>query len=174
MNSLRGRTIAIDICNTLADVVAEIESRLGKNPISGEYIHPGISKYPLFFEENLDVFLNAKVIGNSVDVIKELAKHNTIYYVTARPKVAELVTKIWLRKNDYPEAKIYFTNNKPKIAKALGVNLAIEDAPFEINRYIESGIEVMVKSQPYNINRFKNCFEWEDISFQLKAEADMK
>lgn len=174
MNSLKGKTIAIDICNTLADIVAEIESMLGKNPISSEYMHPGISKYPLFFEENLDVFINAKVIGNSVDVVNDLAKYNTIYYVTARPKVSELVTKIWLKENGYPKAKVIFTKDKPKVARQLGINLAIDDAPYEVTRYIQSNIEVMVKSQPYNINRFKNCFEWEDILFNVKAQADKK
>lgn len=159
MLELVNKIIAIDICNTLADIITEIEVRLGHNPNPTEYFHPGINKYPRFFEDNLDVFLNAKAIGDSALQLRELSKNNTIVYLTARPQIAEFVTRLWLKNNGYPIAPIYFTNNKVRVASKLGVNLAIEDAPFELDRYMEADIEVLVKQQSYNL-MYSNRFDW--------------
>lgn len=170
---MRNKIIAVDICNTLADVISEIEERLGKSPTPNLYFHPALKGNEDFFTSNLDVFLDAKVLGNSNEVINELAKYNEIVYITARPRIAELVTKIWLRDNYFPIRPIYFTNNKPKIANKLGVNIALEDAPHEIEKYriFSKSVEVMVKKQPYNKN-FENLFEWEDIFFAKQAKVD--
>lgn len=170
---MRNKTIAVDICNTLADIVGEIEIRLGKSPTPNNYFHPALKGKDDFFIKNLDIFLDAKVLGNSNEVISELAKYNKIVYITARPEVSKLVTKIWLRNNGYPTGPIYFTNNKPKIAKKLGVDIAFEDAPHEIEKYhtFSKGIEVMVKRQSYNMG-YRNLFEWEDISLEKQVQVD--
>lgn len=159
MFNLVNKIIAVDICNTIADIMPELNVRLGYNPNLSEYFHPGLSDKPHFFEENLDIFLEAKPIGNSAEILRGLAQNNTIVYITARPQVSELVTRIWLRKNGYPKAPIYFTNNKVEIASKLGVDIALEGAPHEIERYIDSGVKVLVKEQSYNTNH-SDRFEW--------------
>lgn len=162
MFNLINKTIAIDLCNTIADVKAEIELRLGHNPNPTNYFHPALMDKPSFFKDNLDVFLNANPIGNSVQKLNEWAKFNTVVYITARPVEAKFVTKIWLKKNGYPEAPIYFTTNKAKVASMLGVNVAIEDSPYEIEGYMKAGFQVLVKAQEYNIN-FPNRFDWAEF-----------
>lgn len=164
MLNLRDEIIAIDICNTIANISEELNIRLGRNPDPNVYFHPGLVDKPNFFEDNLDIFLNAKPIGNSVEVLKQLSIHNHIMYITARPKIAEFVTRVWLKKNGYPLSKIYFTNDKVEIASNLGITLAIDDAPFEIERYINAGFKVLVKKQSYNSD-FNNRFEWDDINY---------
>lgn len=161
MLNLVNKTIAVDICNTIADIISELDARLGHNPNPSEYFHPGLKDRPNFFEENLDIFLNAKPIDGSMEAIRELSYQNEIIYITARPKVAEFVTRIWLKKNGYPIKNIYFTDNKVEIASRLNVDIAIDDAPYEIERYIESGIEVLVKRQDYNAH-FPSRFEWDN------------
>lgn len=165
MLNLTGKTIAVDICNTIADVIGELEVRLGHNPNPDQYFHPGLLNKPRFFEENLDIFLNAKPIGNSADVLWELSKFNNVIYITARPKMSEFVTRVWLKKNGFPLNKIYFTNNKVEIATKLSVDLAIDDAPFELEGYINAGFEVLTKYQTYNAS-YPNTFKWEDFSVE--------
>lgn len=162
MLDLTNKVIAVDICNTIADVNRELTVRLGFNPNPTVYFHPALKNKPNYFEDNLDIFLKAKPIGVSAQVLRELSKHNKIVYITARPKVAEEVTKLWLAKKGYPISDIYFTNNKVEIASKLGVDLAIDDAPYEIERYIEAGIDVLVKKQDYNF-RYENRFEWANL-----------
>jgi 5'(3')-deoxyribonucleotidase len=163
MLNLVNKTIAVDICNTLADVLSELEARLGKFPNPNSYFHPALMDNPHYFEENLDIFLSAKPIGNSAQILRELSKFNKIVYITARPKAAELVTKVWLRNNGYPKAKIYFTDNKVKVAKSIGVDIAIDDSPSEIESYMDAGIQVIVKQQDYNVGYF-NRFDWDNIA----------
>lgn len=160
MFNLKNSTIAVDICNTIADVISELDARLGHNPNPARYFHPGLWDKPYYFEENLDIFLDAKPIGNSVEILSELSVYNEIVYITARPEIAEFVTKLWLKENNYPKGKLYFSKNKAKLASKLGVDIAIEDAPFEIERYIKAGIKVFVKEQAYNVG-YENRFEWE-------------
>lgn len=162
MLNLKDKVIAVDICNTIANVVNELESRLGHNPKPNLYFHPGIKDKPNYFKENLDVFLDAKPIGKSAKILNELSLYNEIVYITARPKIAEFVTRLWLRKYGYPMSKVYFTNNKVEIATRLGVDIAIDDAPFELERYINAGFDVLTLEQIYNLG-FPNRFVWKDI-----------
>jgi hypothetical protein len=170
--NLVGKVIAVDLCNTVADINSVIESRLGKNPDPTNYIHPAL--YPTFFEENLDIFLIASPLGESAEILQELSKYNRIVYITARPKVAGFVTKIWLRVSGYPKGKVYFTDNKVEVAKKLGVTLAVEDAPHEIELYHEAGIEVLVKATPYN-KQYRNRFAWgsRDNAIELLDAVEM-
>ena len=162
MLNLTEKTIAVDVCNTIADIIGELEVRLGHNPNPSQYFHPGLLDKPSFFENNLDIFLNAKPIGNSAEVLRKLSMHNNIVYITARPKIAEFVTRVWLKKNGYPLGKIYFSNNKVEVASILGVDIAIDDAPFELDRYTNAGFDVLVKKQSYN-SGFSDRFDWEDV-----------
>lgn len=170
---IRNRVIAVDICNTLADVVAELNARLGVSPTPDVYFHPGIKDRD-YFKNNLDVFLDAKVLGISNLVISELAKYNKIVYITARPKESELVTRIWLKRNGFPKGELYFSNDKPGIASKLGVDMAFEDAPHEIDNYRNNTkVEVLVKKQPYNLG-YENLFEWENLMPMTQVSADKK
>jgi 5'(3')-deoxyribonucleotidase len=159
---LKNKTIAVDICNTLADVIKELNRRLGANPDPSIYFHPALKGKKNFFKENLDIFKVAQPIGNSAEKLRELAKNNNIVYITARPEVSREVTIKWLEEHNYPKADIYFTNNKVEIAKKLGVDLAIDDAPREIKEYRKAGYDVLVKKQSYN-EEFGNLFDWEMI-----------
>lgn len=160
---ITGKTIAIDICNTIADINGELDKRLGHSSNPYQYFHSALSDKPFYFEKNLDIFLMAKPIGNSVEILRELSIHNTIMYITARPKISEFVTRLWLKNNGYPLSKIYFTNNKVEISFKLDIDLAIDDSPFELERYISAGIEVLTKEQTYNIG-LPNRFNWEDVT----------
>ncbi len=155
-----GVVLAVDICNTIADINSLIVERFGPNPDPSSYFHPALKEKPNYFEDNLGLFLEAKPIKGSVVALSHLAKHNTLVYLTARPKIADFVTRLWLKQHGYPPGDVIFTDNKAEVARRLGVVLAFDDAPFEIERYVNSGIEVLVKKQDYNIG-YPNRFDWE-------------
>jgi len=147
----------IDICNTIADVNRIIEKVLGPNPVPSCYRHPKATKE--FWLNNLWVFEEAQPIANAAEILQNINKRNKIIYITARPKAVEDVTKQWLREHGFPECEIIFTENKVAVAKSLGIQRAIEDAPHEIEAYLKAGIDVMVKKQPYN-TAYLNRFDW--------------
>ncbi len=166
------KIIAVDICNTLADVEKELKVRLGRKPDLTQYFHPGLAGKPNYFKEHLDIFLNARPLDDSVKVLRELSNKNVIVYITARPKVAEFVTRLWLRKNNYPSGKLFFSKNKSTLAKQLNVDIAIDDAPSEIDSYIKNGFVTLTVKQPYNIG-LPNRFNWTDMLEDLEDLKDL-
>ncbi len=54
--------VAVDICNTLADINGEIEKVFGANPNPSRYYYPGVTSE--FFRNNLWVFEKAAAIVN--------------------------------------------------------------------------------------------------------------
>lgn len=162
------RTLAVDICNTLADVNGELQKVFGANPNPSSYLHPGVNAE--FFKNNTWIFKKAKPYKGAAYILNQLSKIFEIVYVTARPIEARMITLEWLNKHGFPKREVFFTKNKPEIAKCLGVTVAIEDAPHEIDRYRIAGIPVLVKRQPYNLN-YHNVFEWTNLRASLLREA---
>ena len=156
------KLIAVDLCNTIADIDKEIDIRVGPKSNPNEYLHSGLKDKSYYFEQNLDIFLDAEPIAGSIEALNYLSRENRIIYVTARPKISEFITRLWLKKHKYPVGHIFFTKEKAALGISLGVDLAIEDAPFEIEKYTSSGIEVMVKKQPYN-TMFPSRFDWGEL-----------
>lgn len=151
--------LAVDICNTIADVNSEIKKVFGANPNPLCYLHPGV---PLnFFKYNTWIFKDVMPFKGAADILNQLANIYTIIYITARPKEAELVTLEWIEKNGFPKGEILFSTQKHETAKHLNVMAAIEDAPHEIDSYLAAEIPVFVKRQPYNLN-YQNVFDWAD------------
>lgn len=158
------RTIGIDLCNTIADINGLLEKILGPNPEPSCYIHPKLTSG--FFEENLWVFEKAEPIFGSKDVLNYLANFYKIVYITKRPNIAKEVSVEWLNLHRFPQGEIYCTQNKVGIARKLDIDFALEDSPYEIDEYLKAGINVFVKSQPYNTN-YSARFEWDNFCFDL-------
>lgn len=162
--------IAVDICNTIADVNGVLKELFGEVP------NPS-SRFTLtksFFEKNLWIFEKARPIKGSIEKLNELSRDHEIVYITARPAVAKEVTESWLKEHGYPEGDVLFTMDKAALARSLGIKLAFDDAPHEIANYLRAGINVMVKDQEYNA-KFSNHFEWtnlkiKDLEFEVKPK----
>jgi len=149
--------VAVDICNTLADINGEIEKVFGANPNPSRYYYPGVTSE--FFRNNLWVFEKAAAYKGAAKALTKISLYYEIVYITARPVEAQSVTIEWLKRNGFPRGRIIFTTTKPVIAKALGVKAAFDDAPHEIDGYLAAGIPVFVKKQPYNM-AYPNIFDW--------------
>lgn len=151
---------AVDVCNTLADLLTELREYIGPWPFD-EYHHPMLTED--FFLQNPGIFLRAKPFEGAVQGMWRLKEHFDIVYLSARPKWAWVLTDLWLRAHGFPVGQLILTNNKDRVAKEIGVSIAIEDAPFEIDRYKEAGIPVIVKAQRYN-KGYGSRFDWPHIS----------
>lgn len=142
--------IAIDICNTIADVNGMLRDRFGLG-LAG-YPHP----FPDGFwasPEGMRVFQDAKPMGDAAQVITGLAKSlGGIVYVTARPAEAELVTRGWLKKHGFPRGKVIFApkSQKAVIYRALEPCLIAEDDPEVIVGLDGCGAAIFVPRWPYN------------------------
>ncbi len=151
--------LAVDICNTLADVNSQIAKALGPNPNPSVYFHPGV--YPGFFEENPWVYKKAPPISGAAEVLQHLNQYWDIVYLTARPEWAKAITADWLKKWGFPTCEIVCTKNKGAEAKSLSVAMAIEDAPHEIKALEKAKIPVLVHAQPYNYGLGVTRFSWD-------------
>jgi hypothetical protein len=65
--------VAIDICNTIADVLTEIEKILGPRPSKSIYTHPKATEQ--FFREHPEVFMKARPFKGAVDALWRLKKN---------------------------------------------------------------------------------------------------
>lgn len=163
--SLKGETIAVDLCNTVADINSILDNIFYPNR-TGDYYHPALKNWPGdFFKENLWIFREAAPIAGSAWVLRFVAKRNRIFFVTARPEEAREVTEAWLKENNYPNAPVFHTTDKATICRQLDVTVAIEDAPHEIVSLRNAGIEVFVKRQVYN--RHLNDFPYHQLSWSI-------
>lgn len=142
--------IAVDICNTLADVNGQI-SRLAGGHKRDQYGLEDIG-YPepqRFFEDHPDVFSAASPIPDSLRAIRKLAEKFRIVYVSARPAWARGRTVEWFQMHQLPPGPLYLTKDKAKVMRKLRPLFAIEDSPEEIAR-ISTVCPVLVIGQPYN------------------------
>lgn len=158
---------AVDICNTLADILSEVQKYIGPWPFD-EYQHPSLTDD--FFKAHPDVFLNAKPYDGAVCGMWHLKEYFDIVYLSARPKWALGLTELWLDAYGFPTGKVILTREKAKIAQRMFVSVAIEDAPFEIDSYLKTGIPVIVKAQNYN-KKYSPRFEWQDFSEGVMASG---
>jgi fermentation-respiration switch protein FrsA (DUF1100 family) len=148
---MAGPLIAVDICNTLADVNSQIsEIAYGRK----QRDHYGLEDlgYPQperFFEEHPEVFSRASPVPDALKVMRELAKTFRIAYVSARPTWAMQRTMEWLQIHQLPPGPLFLTRDKAAVIRKLRPLLAIEDSPEETAR-ITPICPVLVIGQPYN------------------------
>lgn len=158
--------IAIDICNTIADVNAAVERLTGIKP--DVYPAPGLNQD--WFTWHLEVFSMAPPIPYSRAALLFLAQIYDIVYVTARPEEASQITKEWLCTYGYPQGLVIHTNDKPFVFRAFDMQFAIDEAPAEIRRYHDAGIPYLTRATDYNTGCL-NRFEWKCFPFVSRQKA---
>ena len=138
--------IAIDICNTIADVNLVLKQ---KHKIK---IDRYPAKLPIEINWN-EIFITAPPLYGAVDMVQQIIQFMPIVYITNRPEESRLVTLRWLKMHGFPEAQVVFAkdvNKKVHHAKKLNVIQAYEDDPRAIIAYEKAGIVTVVSDQPYN------------------------
>lgn len=154
--------IGVDLCNTVADVNAEIKKVLGlpEDYVFREYGPGGLNIDERWFREHPEVFRNAVPLPDAPKGLNLLATAGAkIYYVTARPEWARSITENWLREYGFPHGQLLMEADKVRAYRCLDLHLFFEDAPGEIECLERAGANVVAVAQPYN----KGTFRWEDM-----------
>lgn len=141
--------IAVDICNTLADINSAVRRMVG--PFK-HYPAPIPTRF-WTSPEGLRVFRDARPLHDAAKVISGLAARlGGVTYVTSRPREAELITRRWLKRNGFPNGKVIFCerHEKPTVYASLSPFLIAEDDPEVVAALAGLGIPVLVPQWDYN------------------------
>ncbi|WPC41687.1 5' nucleotidase, NT5C type [Clostridium sp. JS66] len=95
---------------------------------------------------------NVSLRENAKEVIEELIKLNTIYFVTARDKDLKLLTYSYLNNNSIPYDDIFVlgTHYKVDMARKLKCDIFIEDSYENALQLSENGFKVLLIDTNYN------------------------
>lgn len=143
--------IAVDICNTLADINGQLVKKI-PGYCNSTYPFPIPDGY-FTSPDGLRVFSDAEPFLGTEKLLSSLAElFGGLVYVTTRPPEAEFVTRRWLAKHGYPESKIVFCKWEEKTAvySSLAPHLIIEDDPRVLETVKALNTLVMVPQWPYN------------------------
>lgn len=102
-----------------------------------------------------------------------------IYFLTARDfyKRICLDTAVWLNNHGFQYKKLICeVKDKTAIAKALGLELMIDDNPYEIEKFAVNNLSSIVYSHPWNRHVHENhmvkrCNNWREIVRYIKNES---
>ncbi len=193
--------IAIDIddvvCYTIGAIIQTINERTDANIGDDHFKHPG--PYWGYYEELFkrlgmegvltydnviaDVEINSQGIApieGARKAIKRLSEKYEVYFITARDKSREEVTKEWIEKHfgigedyvhiignrfsDSKDGKIY---TKGEVCERIGATWLIDDSPEHCLSALDYGVNVVLFGEygwhhgaPEHLNR---CRSWEEV-----------
>lgn len=131
-----------------------------------------------WYDNMLQIFSEAKPLEGAAETINKLSQDHEVYFISARedlPGVRE-VTEKWLADNNIVVDNNLFLTQGPKgmLAKNMGIDLFIEDAPHHIETILNENIRVVIMETKYNMNiNYDSCFfikKWSGI-YNVMGEA---
>ncbi|HBC97929.1 MAG TPA: hypothetical protein DC034_14200 [Clostridium sp.] len=173
--------ICIDIDGTITDPYFWLDSAnryFNKNITSDEVTQYEVNKvlkvprkdYTDFYNKNkFTLHQREKINKEAVNVIQELIKLNNIYFVTAREKGLEILTREYLNRNNVPYDGVYVlgTYHKVDTARDLNCDLFIEDSFDNAIELSRNGFKVLLVDTNYNQfpteGNIKRVFNWGQI-----------
>lgn len=163
--------VAVDLCNTIAQINREIEKRFGPRPDPLQLHHPVAAK-PGFWHtfEAQKIFEEARPYPGAREAVWEIYSRFGVIYLTSRPDWAHQTSRQWLEKNGFPRAPIVCTGDKKTSARKYGVSAAIEDSPRQIEALMPL-VPVLVPAREYNACYPGRFFNWEEaVKFLERRE----
>ncbi|MCT4621353.1 MAG: hypothetical protein N4A62_18435 [Marinisporobacter sp.] len=133
-----------------------------------------------YHEFGEELHLNAKIRKNAKEILEKIRKEHHIYYVTAREKRMEYVTREWFKRNDIPNAEIHLLGSHYKVEKAKEIkcHIFIEDRYENAIQLALAGFEVLLIDCEYNrqplIDGITRVFTWKDIEKEIKNYMDKR
>lgn len=164
--------IGVDICNTLACLMKAVSSRFGipLDELDAHYDYRDFGISNAFWEssEGLMMFSQCDAFKTAPEALQTISKLFKVVYVTARPEIARLITRVWLQRNGFPDAPVVLATDKVKVVRELGIGLIVEDAPHYIEA-LSKEVPVIAKDYGYNrhldVPRFTNWVDFLDLFF---------
>jgi len=198
------------VCNFVYAMIEYINFKLSKNfkpkdvtvwdfvdspRIDIEYDHM-MELFNEFF--GLKLWSNVPLYPDTKEILNWIAKNHEFIYLTNRPPEAEQNTIDYFEHHNLPycathvlrsyeddvcSGSITFINGhrKAEFAKIIGADVAIEDKPKTVQEYLDEGIHVALKVEPYNewikyddsdgkLHRCKNLTEFKELVTRLEGE----
>lgn len=164
------------IANTEPPLKKAIERRYGIAPDS--YEHSGVYHNMYQFEDEDmthavretvnyyfhhdptgKVYADAGVMIENAYVFLQYKPHLGCY-ITRRPEMYREVTQYWLDRHGFPSRPLFHVERgtcKSEKLKELGIDIIIEDSPYEINSCVSNDMKVIVIDHPYNKAQLLDC-----------------
>ncbi|MDF2545205.1 MAG: hypothetical protein K0R93_103 [Anaerosolibacter sp.] len=122
--------------------------------------------YEMYGEE---IHAQADLRQNAKEILWKLNQKHNIYYITAREKTLEEVTKGWFHRNELPQGELHLLGSHYKVnqAKELGCDIFIEDRYENAIQLALAGFEVLLMDCNYNrlplIPGITRVYDWKEI-----------
>jgi len=134
-----------------------------------------VKHYKLYGEQ---MHSEAIIREDASQCIKKMTQEHNIFYITARIKRMERVTKEWLQRHDLPvDDNIYLLGTHDKLAQAqeLQCDYFIEDRLETATQLAEAGIHVLLIDCTYNKkiednHKITRVYNWQDICSIIMGE----
>lgn len=110
-----------------------------------------------------------KVRKDAKDVLNILKEYNNIYFVTARDKSLEMLTRCYLENNGINYDELYVLGSHYKVKKAIELkcDIFIEDNPNNALELSEAGFKVILIDTNYNKNihgyNIIRVYNWREV-----------
>lgn len=139
-------------------------------------------EYSKFYEDKkFEMHAKEKLRIDALDELDLLYKSNNIYFVTARDKSLELLTKIYLNQYDIPfdDLCVLGTPDKVSTAQKLSCDVFIEDSYSNAVSLSSNGFKVLLIDTNYNRlplnDNITRVYDWRQISqiiYKLSEKED--
>ena len=122
--------------------------------------------YEMYGEE---IHTQADLRQNAKEVLWKLNQKHNLYYITAREKRLEEVTKGWFHRNALPQGELYLLGSHYKVnqAKKLSCDIFIEDRYENAIQLALAGFEVLLMDCNYNrlplIPGITRVYNWKEV-----------
>lgn len=164
--SKKSRNICIDIDGTMIDpyfFIPYLNELTGENVKEEEYTSidwndtygPQYQNiYENFDVEYSHIYKEANILDGAKEVVDKLLKNgDQVYFVTARSKDIDEITKSWIEKQGLDSSRVYSlsgNSGKVKMAEKLQCDYFIEDDPNNVKNLLKAGYKVLLMDTNYN------------------------
>lgn len=164
--SKKSRNICIDIDGTMIDpyfFIPYLNELTGENVKEEEYTSidwndtygPQYQNiYENFDVEYSHIYKEANILDGAKEVVDKLLENgDQVYFVTARSKDIDEITKSWIEKQGLDSSRVYSlsgNSGKVKMAEKLQCDYFIEDDPNNVKNLLKAGYKVLLMDTNYN------------------------
>jgi uncharacterized HAD superfamily protein len=159
------KTIALDLDGVCYDFGNALYTELvshNKIDCSYDFFWKNTNQFSDAWWDNMvkvDTLYSSQVPGrDTLSLLNDLNKQYKIYYISGRPQEVYFTTQQYLKRYRFPQRNnLVFTHNKGEVCNRLGVTLMVEDQAKYVSNLIKCGVQVIIRTQPWNEDWYFPC-----------------